>query len=66
MILTLTLTLVAGAVTRMLKRKLSMAWEQWQFWYEDLLRQRDLLASAMARIQKLKLSQVLTLTSTLT
>jgi hypothetical protein len=50
----------------MLKRKLSMAWEQWQFWYEDLLRQRDLLASAMARIQKLKLSQVLTLTSTLT
>jgi len=52
------LATMKGAVTRMLKRKLSMAWEQWQFWYEDLLRQRDLLASAMARIQKLKLSQM--------
>ena len=27
---------LAGAIRRMMHRKLSMAWEQWQFWYGNL------------------------------
>ena len=42
---------MAGAIQRMLKRQLSMAWEQWQAWYEELKRQEYLLAGALRRMQ---------------
>ena len=31
---------MAGALQRLINRKLSMAWERWQAWYEDLMEQR--------------------------
>ena len=40
---------LAGAIRRMLNRKLSMAWEQWQFWYSNLIEQKRKLKRALAR-----------------
>ena len=40
---------LAGAIRRMLNRKLSMAWERWQFWYAELMEQKRRLRRAMAR-----------------
>lgn len=40
---------LAGAIRRMLSRKLSMAWERWQFWYTELMEQKRRLRRAVAR-----------------
>jgi len=48
--------LLAGAIQRMLKRQLSMAWEQWQFWYAEVISQQFKLAGAINRMLKRKLS----------
>ena len=45
----------AGAIRRMLNRKLSMAWETWQQVCEEMRRQRELLASAMRKFMRAKL-----------
>jgi len=47
---------LAGALRRMMNRKLSMAWETWQQWYADLLHQRFILNGAIHRMLKRKLS----------
>ena len=41
----------------MLKRQLSMAWEQWQFWYAEVKDQQFKLAGALKRMMNRKLSQ---------
>jgi len=41
----------------MLKRKLSMAWEQWQFWYQEKMHQAFLMAGVIKRMLNRKLSQ---------
>ena len=48
--------LLAGAVKRMLKRKLSMAFEKWQFTAAALAREKFLLGGALKRLVLRKLS----------
>merc|ERR1712086_778039 len=36
-----------AALNRMRNRKLSQAWETWQYWYEDMMYQKDLLSRPM-------------------
>jgi len=48
---------MAGALNRMRNRKLSQAWEQWQFWYEEVKEQQFKLAGALRRMMNRKLSQ---------
>jgi len=37
--------------------KLSRAWEQWQFWYEEMMRQQFLLGGALNRMRNFHLSR---------
>jgi len=39
--------LMGGALNRMRKYKMSQAWEQWQFWYEELMRSREVAMKCM-------------------
>ena len=48
--------LLAGALNRMLKRKLSMAFEKWQYEAQEAKRSAYLLAGAINRMLKRKLS----------
>ena len=48
--------LMTGAIRRMMNRKLSMAWEQWQQWYADIKDQQFKLAGALRRMMNRKLS----------
>merc|ERR1711865_640927 len=45
-----------GAIRRMLNRKLSMAWEKWQFTAAEMARQQFLLAGALNRMVKRAMS----------
>jgi len=48
---------LAGALNRMMKLKMSQAWEQWQFWYEEIKAQQFKLAGALNRMLKRQLSK---------
>ena len=50
--------MLRGAITRMLKRKLSMAFEKWQYEAEQARRQAFLLAGAVNRLRNRLLSMV--------
>ena len=39
-----------------MQRQLSMAWEQWQFWFDEVMEQRRKLAQALGRLRHRKLS----------
>ena len=45
-----------GAVNRMLKRKLSMAFEKWQFEAAEMARSKFLLSGALKRLQMRKVA----------
>ena len=34
-----------------------MAWERWQFWYEEVVHQTELIRKALMRFLKAKLAQ---------
>ena len=46
----------AGAITRMMNRPLSLAWERYQFWYYELMEQKRRLQGAVRRMLNRKLS----------
>ena len=48
---------MGGALARFMQRQLSMAWEQWQFWYEEVKNQQFRMAGALNRMKNMKLSQ---------
>ena len=48
---------MGGAIRRMMKRKLSMAWEKWQYEAEQARRQKYIVQGAINRMMKRMLSK---------
>ena len=48
---------MTGAINRMMNLKLSAAWEQWQYWYAEVMHQKWMMSTALNRLRNRALSK---------